>query len=109
MALRQNQSVLTADQQRELNRLQSKRDHLTRRILHASKHSGFATETKAEAADFERRFRQKSREISDPIEWLIWMFPHSPGASIHRIADRLMLGDFKAVEEIQQLRQELGL
>ena len=106
MALRQN---LKTDQQRDLNRLQAKRDHLTRRILHAQKHSAFATVTKAEAADFDKRFRQKSREISDPIEWLIWMFPHSPGAVIHRMVDRLMLGDSKAEKEIHQLRQELGL
>lgn len=55
------------------------------------------------------RLKQQSRQITDSADWLMWMFPTNAGSFIHRLVDRLMLGDTKTEQHVQSVRQEMGL
>lgn len=55
------------------------------------------------------RFRQESRQHADLIDWLIWMYPVNAPMHVHRLADRLMLGNQKTANDLFALRKELGL
>lgn len=54
-------------------------------------------------------FIAASKKISDPIDWLIWAFPGKAEPFIHRLVDRLILGDAKAEAQVARVREEMGL
>ena len=56
-----------------------------------------------------KRFKQRSQRIYDPADWLMWMFPTNAGSFVHRMVDRLMLGDAKAEAQVAQVREDMGL
>lgn len=55
------------------------------------------------------RFRQESRQNADLIDWLIWMYPGHAPMLVHRIVDRLMLGDQQLAIDLSSIRKEMGL
>ena len=54
-------------------------------------------------------FIAASKKISDPIDWLQFVFPEKAEPFIHRLVDRLMLGDAKAEAQVARVREEMGL
>ena len=55
------------------------------------------------------QFIAASKAISDPIDWLIWLFPGKAAPFIHRMVDRILEGDAKAEQHIATVREEMGL
>lgn len=68
------------------------------------------SQSKAELGELQdKRLRQESRQHEALDDWLIWMYPVDAPIVVHRIVDRLLLGDQQLANNLFALRRELGL
>ena len=56
----------------------------------------------------DKRFQQESKQHPDLEDWLIWLFP-KPEPWVHRLVDRLLVGDTKTAQKLFRIRREMGL
>lgn len=79
----------------QLKQLQDRRVELTRNAC--------------ETATPSPQFIAASKAITDPIDWLQFVFPTNAGPFIHGLVDRILEGDAKAEAQVAVIREEMGL
>ena len=63
----------------------------------------------AKAFDKFPELRLESQAIRDHSDWLQWAFPVDPPHVVHRMVDRLLLGDIELESQLLEFRTGAGL